>query len=283
MTMTEDVDTSGDDMDPATVTTGARVAAVTIEESKSLFRRVLGPPATEVGEFLKQYLNIKFRNALRVAEKADERLESESLGDRGDISPRTAMRIFDEAAYCGDEDEILVEYLGGVLASARLTGGPSSDVAVSYAAVISRMASDHLRLHYIFYRSFQYAYKDESINFFRNQECKSAGCFIPLTDLLAAMGGTDSFPNLGSTLYWLSREGLIGTFVGFSAQDIADADWSGPGHAGIVATPTLLGVELFLWGLGQHGNLLRFLSESPERFTIQSLEFELHRVQRAKR
>ena len=270
-------------MDPATVTTGARVAAVTIEESKSLFRRVLGPPATEVGEFLKQYLNIKFRNALRVAEKADERLESESLGDRGDISPRTAMRIFDEAAYCGDEDEILVEYLGGVLASARLTGGPSSDVAVSYAAVISRMASDHLRLHYIFYRSFQYAYKDESINFFRNQECKSAGCFIPLTDLLAAMGGTDSFPNLGSTLYWLSREGLIGTFVGFSAQDIADADWSGPGHAGIVATPTLLGVELFLWGLGQHGNLLRFLSESPERFTIQSLEFELHRVQRAKR
>jgi hypothetical protein len=122
VTVTEsDPDASEGEMDPTTAITTAKVAAVALEESRGLLQRVLGPAATELGEFLGAWTKIKLRHALRVAERADKRLAAGAVVS-GSISSRAAMRIFDEAAYCGDDDEIVVEYLGGLLASSRIRG-----------------------------------------------------------------------------------------------------------------------------------------------------------------
>ena len=138
-------------MEPTTALTAAKVANAAFDDSRSLLKRVLGPSADTMGKFFADWFEIKTRNVIRIAEKADERL-AQSKGNPEEAVPmRVAMRIFDEGAYCDDESEIVVEYLGGILASARRLG-PKNDVANSYAAVVSRMAADHLFMHYMLYR-----------------------------------------------------------------------------------------------------------------------------------
>jgi hypothetical protein len=210
----EQAEAPGEAVDPGAAITGAKVASAAFEESRGLLKRVLGPAADELGQFLAEWTKIRLSNALRVAEKADERLTARGtrVEDAG-ISGRAALRIFDEAAYCGDENEIVVEYLGGLLASSRVVG-QSNDLGNSYAALISRMAADHLRMHYVCYLSILKTMSGKGVNFYAYTETSKAHVFIPLSTLRSAFPDEVAQDRIYSAIFWLSRESLISGFGG---------------------------------------------------------------------
>ena len=107
-------------------------------------KRVLGPSLDELGESLRRLTERRLRNVGRVVQKANALSE----GQPEEASPnlRAAFSIFQEAMVA--EDEVVADYLGGVLASARGEGG---DDAVAWTALIARMSSRELRTHYKLY------------------------------------------------------------------------------------------------------------------------------------
>lgn len=108
-------------------------------------RSLLGPAAHEVGEALRRWVEFRLRNVGRVAENAEGK--SRALEQQpGTVSVRTAMAVFEAASY--SDDELMADYLGGVLASSASPGG-RDDRGVTWIAQVSRMSSYALRIHYI--------------------------------------------------------------------------------------------------------------------------------------
>ncbi|WZH36252.1 MAG: hypothetical protein PIR02_16010 [Microbacterium enclense] len=127
-------------MDPISTAVGTQIA----QAGGGVLARLLGPLADEWGqELLNRYRN---RNVKRVVDRADEKSEN------GTIPLRVAAEVFDKAQWA--DDEFIAEYLSGVLAGARTPSG-ADDRGVSWTALIGRMSSDQLRLHYILCRAFR--------------------------------------------------------------------------------------------------------------------------------
>src|SRR5205823_2957980 len=66
----------------------------------------------------------------------------------GSVSPRVLKHIIDEGAFC--EDEMVAEYLGGILASSRQADG-RDDRGVCFLNDIKSLSSYQVRTHYLIY------------------------------------------------------------------------------------------------------------------------------------
>jgi hypothetical protein len=229
-----------------------------------------------MGGFLAQWFEIKTRNVLRVANRADERLASIEESDRKDVPTRVAMRIFDEAAYCDDEDQVVVDYLGGLLASSRQLGR-NSDLANSYAALISRLAIDHLRVHFVVYKCMHELYRGDNFNVYDSAMLGLRPVFVPY-DVFADTFGEDV--DVNGALYWLRREELIASFVAGPNEHIEkdpNRSVSGPG---LTIGVTVLGMELYLWGLGRPGRAHELLGSGPGDFQLTDVSVPVARAVR---
>src|SRR4051794_14534377 len=97
---------------PDPVTTAALIAAGAAVGSRTV-DKVLGPSAEHLGEILNERLTeFRARNIGRVIEAADRK-----GGRDGTVPPRVAHRLLEDGSYC--DDELMAEYLGGVLAGSR--------------------------------------------------------------------------------------------------------------------------------------------------------------------
>jgi hypothetical protein len=76
------------------------------------------------------------------------------LGDKinaeGTVPSKVLKGILEEGAWC--EEELQVEYFGGVLASSR-SGISRDDRGATFNSIISRLSTYQLRTHYLFYHS----------------------------------------------------------------------------------------------------------------------------------
>jgi hypothetical protein len=270
------------------VTAVAAAAAKEMELGKSVggvLSRALGPLADEIGKDLTDwYKTRKQRNTLRVVERANARLEGLDDASLRPVSMRVAMRLIDESTYCDDEDQIMVEYLGGILASARQVGR-KSDIANSYAALISRLAVDHLRVHFVIYRCLHEAFRDDDPRFRALQFWHRLPVYIPYSVFFESFGDDTEDDQLGvadiwSSLHWLHREGLVEAF------DEAD-EWlakhpekpnNGPG---ILVSRSVLGIEMYMWGLGKPGRSTDLFDFSPGDFQIDGMPVPVGRSTKA--
>jgi hypothetical protein len=230
-------------IDPS-VATGIGLAVL---GSKDLLNRLLGPSADYLGE--------KTRG---VIEKCDVNLDwifriaTRKLGDRiqenGSVSPRVLKHVVDEARFC--EDEIVAEYLGGVLASSR-ANGESDDRGVCFLNDIKSLSSYQLRTHFLIYSTLpRFA---DAIRFNPHSYYGEHGQLtLIFTDdsYLAALNcadgplrksvGRHSFLGLEARL--LCNGGAI-AFQNHENGDPPRAPWR-------FCWPTQYGHELFVWGLG---------------------------------
>src|SRR3954447_16977596 len=111
-------------------------------------RKLIGPTLDLVGrDVLPGMAERGIENFGRVLQNGYSKLGSKA-DEPGEVPPRVLRALLEEAPYA--EDEIVVEYLGGVLASAR-TGVARDDRAASYMALITRLSVYDLRMHYIGY------------------------------------------------------------------------------------------------------------------------------------
>lgn len=241
-------------VDDLTVGGGASLVAA------DLYRRVLGPSIDEIGLALARWTEYRLRNVGRVVENA-----AGKMGEGGgEVPVRVAMRVFEEASYA--DDNVIVEYLGGVLASAHTLVG-RDDRGAAWATVLRSLSSYQLRAHYVIYRAIRDLYLDGDID--DAQIRYSGGVFIPWTEFCTAMEfGVDEEPQR------LTTHALAGLFANeliFNPEFSETAEgfeWYGGKlkfpAGGVVAVATAQGAELFMWahGHGTRGSIEDFVSSS---------------------
>lgn len=136
------------------ITTGAVVAAGAAiarasgsndgPEKARLLSRVFGKSADSLGDALGRWTDYRLRNVGRIVDAADRR----SPGDNAAVAPRIAHRIIEDGSFC--DDELMAEYLGGLLATARTPSG-RDDRAITWTSLVTQMSVFEIRAHYLIY------------------------------------------------------------------------------------------------------------------------------------
>lgn len=220
--------------------------------------KLVGPSIGEVGEVLRRWTEFRLRNVSRIAENAALKAD---VNEEGDVPFRVAIHILEEGSLSGDD--ILVEYLGGVLASSRSSVG-RDDRGHALVGLTSRLSSYQLRSHCIVYTIIRRLLKGGPTNVFDAEELrKEAAVFVPIGVYRAAMEfGPDEDEDV---LFWhamggLTKEGLLHSVK--AGEDVIRAEIPGFTEEGFIATPTPAGAELFLWAFGFGRQSLNVLLDS---------------------
>ena len=231
-------------IDPITVA-GAGVA---IWGSKDLLNKLLGPTADYVGgeaanlvERCNINLDAIFQNSWK---KLDKRIE-----DEGGVSPRVLKHILSDGAFC--EDQIAIEYYGGILAGSRGESG-KDDQSLPFLSKIREMSSIQLRLHYVLYHQIFQNYKDNDINLGEESDSRKAGIYIPhsaFKELISTPDHHKSVVFLTHAVNGLNSHGLINFYTYGDAEHMKKTFPSAT-EEGVYLTPTYFGAELFLWANG---------------------------------
>lgn len=250
-----------DAMDPAFLKAAEKVG----ETAGNLITRAFGPAidqfaislaerAKERGELKR--LERQRKNLERVAANADSKTRKTNL--RAEISPRVAKRLFEEALFA--ENELLTEYIGGVLATAR-EESPESDRAVSYADLVSHMSTDEIRTHYIFYRELLAAGPQENFLAFTASANSERRLVLDYFDLALALTGVEHLNELvdpgifserfNMTLSALSRLELVADVIAGYKDNIQARYPYLEDDGAVIFTPTPLGYSLYLWAFGK--------------------------------
>lgn len=224
-------------------------------------RAVFGPAAGEVGEALRRWTEYRLKNVGRVVEAAASRLEDPDLP--GAVAPRVAMRLLEEGSYA--EDPLVIEYLGGVLASSRNPDGGGTRGA-SWLSVVARMSNEDVLVHYVLYGCLRRTCIEQDLQPpYTRLDRHRLLAFIPADVIFESMAYTNDFDRMYQnrivdSLYWLEREGLVGEWSW--GQGLAHSRWDLKTSLsrGLVFEPSAAGIQLFVWGQGR-GEERRFLNE----------------------
>jgi hypothetical protein len=228
--------------------------------------RLLGPTFEEIGMDIKgRYSDRRVGNFVRIGRNAEAKAGA-SLIEPGEVSPRVAMKILEEGSWC--DGPVMAEYFGGILANSRSPDG-SNDRGLVWAGLVSRLSTEDIHLHYLVYEAFRRLFFGRADLKWGDENVRGQSqLYVSETDAGHAIGkAVDLTPSLTA----LVREGLLG-----------DKYWSGRPkdlnaylkvvlpHPGIVVTPSLPGIELFLWAFNQgHRDVTDILSLPPNLFLSQ--------------
>jgi hypothetical protein len=154
----------------------------------------------------------------------------------------------------------MADYLGGVLASARESGG---DDAVAWTALIARMSSRELRMHYALYSAYRRAVRGATLNLQKDADRRRA-VFVPVSDadgLYAALGPQPQH-DIATMLVGLLREGLIDNNAAWAVGDVSMVQTvvKAATEPGVAFSVALQGMFLYAWGAGFGGRGVKALA-----------------------
>ncbi|HEY9471094.1 MAG TPA: hypothetical protein VIQ76_15925 [Propionibacteriaceae bacterium] len=233
-------------MDPGT---GLTVLGGALGSAK-VIEKILGPTAEYVGVGLKDWTERSVNNVGRVFEKAQEKLGSR-IDQPGSVPPKVLKKVLEEASF--SEDELSAEYYGGVLASSRSEVG-RDDRGAALIALIGRLTSYQIRSHFFFYSLLRVVFEGLDANLGDSVGRSQCRLFIPFPSYHVALDfseGENPVVILTHVMFGLSRENLIETDFRFGDVDSLRRVYEKADQAGIIFTPSVLGVELFLWAHGR--------------------------------
>lgn len=230
--------------------------------TSNLLVRVLGPTADAVGEALGRYTTYRLRNVGRIVERADEKSDS---GKQGSANPRVAHILLEDGSYC--DDEIMVDYLGGLLAASRTPTG-RDDRAASWSNLVTSLSSLQIRAHYLLYREWAEGLHDvKDINLGVDEGRRQAEMHLELIEFVnvLVMGEEiDQSSALNHAISGLVRVGLIADHYSYGQSGKPPAPQSKFEFA-LSVQPSAIGVELYGWAQGVSGGL------SPHEFTTRAV------------
>lgn len=244
--------------------TGAEAARV----AGNLFTRLLGPSADVLGEHWGAALANRLSNVHKVTEMADRRISADAPGA---IPPRVASSVFEAAQYA--DDEFVAEYLSGVLASSRTPGG-TDDRGVPWTALVARLSSDQLRMHYVLYSLFRRLVVNESIE--TMSEWNSKQIVVYYRELLPALGlelAEESVLRMLDAVYALQREGLIGDELSHGSAEFLSRVTKGSykfhdDEDALIFQTSAHGVGLFLQAHGYGGEWITAIADPAHVFEL---------------
>jgi hypothetical protein len=239
---------SESDVDPLTIGTAA-VAKSVGDESGRLLSRVLGPSADVIGDWLRGKTEYRLNNTERIVRKAAEKA---GLDRAGEVPPRVAHQILNDGSFC--DDELMAEYLGGVLAASKTPGG-RDDRGVAWSDFVNGMSALEVRAHFLLYRAWDELLSSrEDLDLWTDSDRAKARLFVDEIEFqrtLTDESDVASSDALAHALNGLMRRGLV-LYPGWGARAWVAAR----GHNFdfvVTALPTLAGLELYGWALGLAG------------------------------
>jgi hypothetical protein len=220
--------------------------------SAKVVEKILGPTADYIGGQLKEWTVKKVNNTANIFKNAEKKLGNK-INEDGKVPAKVLKGILEEGAWC--EEELQVEYFGGVLASSR-TGISRDDRGAYFISLISRLSTYQLRTHYIVYQLIKDYFDGQPFNIGDSKDRREMELFIPFTTYTQAMDFTleesNKFVNILTHSIWgLNKEDLIDQ-IHYGPVDFIQKKYSDAKESGIILQPTSLGVELFMWAYG-HG------------------------------
>lgn len=237
--------------------------------SANVVEKILGPTAEYVGSGLKDWTQRSVRNVGRIFEHARVLL-GYKIDSPGAVPPRVLKEVLKEGPFC--EDQLWAEYFGGVLASSRTENG-RDDRGARFAAMISRLSTYQVRLHFVIYKLVKLLFDGTDHSVTTPAARSALTTFIPFGTFAAAMElGPKEQPDviLQHAVVGLVTEGLIEQRCQFGpTEHIQSHGFKEADTGGILVEPSALGVELFHWAHGL-GDLhpVRFL-KSDTHFKSQ--------------
>ena len=220
------------------------------KEAGGILTRLFGPSADVMGSHWADQLREKNLNRLlKKTEKRAKKVE-ESGEDPGFANPRVASQVFESAQYA--DQEVVAEYLSGVLASSRDASG-KDDAGVAWSNVVARLSSDQLRLHYAIYASIRPVVLSDPPE--QASELHVREIVMPTKPLYAACGFS-SIESLDDAIDGLLREGLIGDGYRYGNPEYV---WEKVPPTKQISFPhdhaatfhlSIHGIRLLLWGTG---------------------------------
>lgn len=230
--------------------TGLTILGSAIGGAK-IVEKILGPTSDYIGEQLKEWTQKKVANTSKIFKNAEKKL-GDKINEEGTVPPKVLKGILEEGAWC--EEELQVEYFGGVLASSR-SGISRDDRGATFNSIISRLSTYQLRTHYLFYHSTKNYFDGQAMNVGSSTDRSKMEIFIPISTYVNAMDfAKDELKNIWDlmvhSIWGLNREELIETFQYGGAEDLKSR-FPKVSDTGILFQPSTLGIELFMWAYGK--------------------------------
>ena len=229
----------------------------------NLMIRLFGPSADAIGEALGRYTSYRLRNVGRIAERADFKSDSDN---QSAANPRVAHVLLDEGSYC--DDEVMIDYLGGLLAASRTPSG-RDDRAATWSSLVTSLSSLQIRAHYLLYREWAARLHDVgSINLGLDSGRKVAQMNVKLEEFITCLLVGDEMESQAALTHavpGLFRVGLLGGSYRYGAKGAVAAPTSEFEFL-LVVEPSAAGMELYGWAQGLPGL-------NPHEFTSKAAVF----------
>nr|WP_321239350.1 hypothetical protein [uncultured Tolumonas sp.] len=245
---------------PEPITT-VGLGAIAAYLGKDGVAKILGPTADYLGGELQEFTKKRINNIGAIFRKAENKL-GDKIDQPGAVPPKVLKTIINEGSY--SEDEIAVEYFGGVLASSR-TELLRDDRGARIAKALDNLSCYQLRCHYLIYSTVSIIYKSRTSSFMQHSDRQKLEIYMPIPEFYSAMGLTQQ--------EWNNPQIMTHIFHGLNSDDLIADNWAYGSletlksmstsklitESGIVCTPTAKGAELFLWGFGCGSNDLDYI------------------------
>ncbi len=234
-------------IDPGTINT-VSAAGAGVYLAKESVDTFLGPTAEYLGDRLLKVVTKCDENLCKVIAAGYRKLGGR-INNRGGVPPRVLKHVIDEAQFC--EDELLAEYLGGILAASRTEDGVD-DRAVHYLSILRNLSSYQIRFHYLCHVLFK--------RYFDGQDVPLTGyrgnhmIYIPYSVFIEALEieGKNVIQIADHCVNGLHQYKLIGSpyFYGSAEYLKKGCVTSQIKEAGMIVIPSDFGAEMFLWASG---------------------------------
>lgn len=235
------------------------IGAIAAYLGKDGLQKLLGPTAEYLGGELQEFTKRRIENVGKIFQNADQKLGDKSNTD-GSVPPKVLKEVLNEGSY--SEDELAIEYFGGVLASSRTNVG-RDDRGARIAKLVARLSTYQLRSHLLIYSTIRHLFKEDGLPF--NMEGRpKMQLFIPVPSFISTMDFNDNeleqLPQLmNHTFFGLSSENLIEEQWQYGSKESIKKIYKDAEVSGIICGPSALGCELFLYAFGKSEKPLDYI------------------------
>lgn len=251
---------------------------IEVDILQNMLRIIFGDSAGYIGDAVEKMPERRRANVVRICKIALKRL-GDAVSDPGDVPPRVIGMLLNEGSFI--RDRVASEYWGGLLACAR-GKNPRDDRAARWMHMLSRLGEYELRSHYLFYSSMRFwmmQHREPAKVDFGGKTMNFA-TFLPGHFYIVGMDFNEDeitrMPRIiSSILYSLGQEHLVsGSNQGPDHYLNSEFRTNTTGvirGEGIVFTPGVLGVRLFLWAFGYKDADERFLLDPRVQCAIEGV------------
>ena len=228
--------------------------------SAKLVEKLLGPTFEYLGGELKTWTEKRVNNVGNIFSNATIKL-GDKIEIEGAVPPRVLKGILYEGSFC--DDTLTAEYFGGVLASSR-SGISRDDRGAYFIALISRLSTYQIRMHYVFYHMVKRLFNGIKPNIYCSDNFDSVcGHFrisIPLDVYLAAMEFDKQEQKKINVL-------MEHTLIGLHKEKLLYKQLTRD-NGEYCLFPSQFGIELFFWAYGKPDLATRDFFDPANQFEI---------------